>query len=130
MFNRACVELLGACTVHVCPSLLHFCTKFVGNFSFFSFSKSVDGLEQHFAVNHLGHFYLANLLTPVLKRSKPSRVVVVTSESHWSVSRRCMRIYCLLLLGKYKEFGNFYRFSELTPWSSDVFSISMCFLFL
>ncbi|XP_064394863.1 WW domain-containing oxidoreductase-like [Halichondria panicea] len=46
-------------------------------------SKTVDGLEQHFAVNHLGHFYLANLLTPVLKRSKPSRVVVVTSESHW-----------------------------------------------
>ena len=50
-----------------------------------SFSLTVDGLERHFATNHLGHFYLAQLLLPVLKRSKPSRVVVITSESHWLV---------------------------------------------
>ena len=50
-----------------------------------SFSLTVDGLERHFAINHLGHFYLAQLLLPVLKRSKPSRVVVITSESHWLV---------------------------------------------
>ena len=49
------------------------------------FSVTVDGLERHFAVNHLGHFYLARLLLPVLKKSKPSRVVVITSESHWWV---------------------------------------------
>ena len=53
--------------------------------TFNSFSLTADGLERHFAVNHLGHFYLAQLLLPVLKRSKPSRVVVITSESHWLV---------------------------------------------
>ena len=45
----------------------------------------MDGLEEHFAVNHLGHFYLTQLLLPLLLQSKPSRVVVVGSESHWLV---------------------------------------------
>lgn len=47
------------------------------------FSLTVDGMERHFAVNHLGHFYLAKLLVDVMIASKPARVVVVTSESHW-----------------------------------------------
>ena len=46
-------------------------------------SHTVDGIETHFAVNHLGHFYLANLLVDSLKTSAPSRVVVLTSEAHW-----------------------------------------------
>ena len=46
-------------------------------------SHTVDGIERHFAVNHLGHFFLSNLLSGVLKKSAPSRVVVVASESHW-----------------------------------------------
>ena len=51
------------------------------------FSLTVDGMEKHFAVNHLGHFYLAKLLVDVMIASKPARVVVVTSESHWYVCR-------------------------------------------
>ena len=47
------------------------------------FTLTVDGLERHFAVNHIGHFYLAKLLVDVMKNSKPSRVVIVSSESHW-----------------------------------------------
>ena len=46
-------------------------------------SHTVDGIEQHFAVNHLGHFLLASQLVGVLKTSAPSRVVIVASESHW-----------------------------------------------
>lgn len=46
-------------------------------------SHTVDGIEKHFAVNHLSHFFLTNLLSDVLKNSAPSRVVVVTAESHW-----------------------------------------------
>jgi WW domain-containing oxidoreductase len=46
-------------------------------------SHTVDGVERHFAVNHLAHFHLASLLTDALRDSAPSRVVVVASESHW-----------------------------------------------
>ena len=47
------------------------------------FMLTEDGLEHHFAVNHLGHFYLCKLLLGVLRTSKPSRIVVLSSESHW-----------------------------------------------
>jgi len=42
------------------------------------FGMSPDGVELHFATNHLGHFALANLLLPRLT----DRVVVVGSPSH------------------------------------------------
>eukprot|EP00794_Sanderia_malayensis_P018717 gene18716-20606_t len=46
------------------------------------YQLSDDDLEMHFAVNHIGHFYLVKLLTGALRKSAPSRVVVVSSESH------------------------------------------------
>jgi len=46
------------------------------------FEGTKEGYETHFGVNHLGTFYLTLLLTNVLKQSKPSRVVVVSSELH------------------------------------------------
>ncbi|XP_072728487.1 WW domain-containing oxidoreductase isoform X2 [Ciconia boyciana] len=41
-----------------------------------------DDLESTFQVNHLGHFYLVQLLEDVLRQSSPARVVMVSSESH------------------------------------------------
>ncbi|KAA1415930.1 SDR family NAD(P)-dependent oxidoreductase [Nocardioides humilatus] len=39
---------------------------------------TVDGVETHFATNHLGHFALANLLLPAIRE----RVVVTSSREH------------------------------------------------
>lgn len=43
---------------------------------------SVDGFELTFAVNHLGHFLLTNLLLSRLLAHAPARIVVVSSGVH------------------------------------------------
>ncbi|KAF9293901.1 hypothetical protein BKA57DRAFT_464385 [Linnemannia elongata] len=43
---------------------------------------SKDGVELVFAVNHLGHFLLTQLLLPKLIESQPSRIVNVSSMAH------------------------------------------------
>ena len=43
---------------------------------------TVDGVEETFAVNHLGHFVLTTELIDLLRASAPARVVVVASSHH------------------------------------------------
>lgn len=41
-----------------------------------------NGIEAHFAANHLGHYLLTRLLLDRLRQSSPSRVAVLTSGMH------------------------------------------------
>jgi NAD(P)-dependent dehydrogenase (short-subunit alcohol dehydrogenase family) len=45
-------------------------------------SKTVDGFETQFGVDHLGHWSLTALLLPALLRTDGSRIVTVTSTAH------------------------------------------------
>jgi retinol dehydrogenase-12 len=44
--------------------------------------ETTDGIEETLAVNHLGYFLLTTLLTDLLKKSAPARIVSVSSEAH------------------------------------------------
>lgn len=50
------------------------------------YSKTKDGFELQFGSNHLGHFALTGLLLPLLKKTKHSRVVTVSSLAHKGAS--------------------------------------------
>lgn len=43
--------------------------------------RTEDGIEEHLAVNYLGHFLLTNLLLPRLKESPSARIVNVAADT-------------------------------------------------
>lgn len=49
--------------------------------------ESEDNIEYTFAVNYLGHFLLIQELTDLLISSSPSRIIILSSESHRYILR-------------------------------------------
>lgn len=45
-------------------------------------ARTAEGYEMQLASNHIGHFLLAGLLLPALRRGAPSRVVALSSVGH------------------------------------------------
>ncbi|EJD39653.1 NAD(P)-binding protein [Auricularia subglabra TFB-10046 SS5] len=44
--------------------------------------KTVDGIEEHFATNYVGHFLLTNILMPAILKSDEPTIVNLTSGGH------------------------------------------------
>jgi len=47
------------------------------------YGKTKEGCELHFAINYLGHFLFTNLLTSALVKGAPSRIISLSSASHY-----------------------------------------------
>ena len=54
---------------------------YIGRELNYGYSSTVEGFESHIGINHIGHFYLTQLLEPLLINSAPSRVVATSSAA-------------------------------------------------
>ncbi|VVC88656.1 unnamed protein product [Leptidea sinapis] len=99
--EKACIELpekgnlvLQHCDLSSLKSVREFCQKIldtepqvnilVNNAGIMMCPKgeTEDGFEIQFGTNHLAHFLLTMLLLPRIIRSKPARIVTVSSRAH------------------------------------------------
>ena len=78
--SLAAVRQLAAEVLATCPAL-HLLVNNAGVVNL-QRSTTVDGLETTFAVNHLAHFLLTNLLLDRMRESAPARIVNVASNGH------------------------------------------------
>lgn len=71
------------------------------------YSKTIDGLEMQNGVNHLGHFALTAHLFDILKKTKSSRIVNLSSLAH--IQGKMDFDNFLFEKGKYKKMKSYAR---------------------
>ena len=92
--NNKNIDVLK-CDLSSFKSIRNFCEEFktkydklhvlINNAGILDFNRreSKDGIENVFATNYLAPFLMTNLLLELLKRSKPSRIINLTSGMHF-----------------------------------------------
>ncbi|CAH8874603.1 unnamed protein product [Trichobilharzia szidati] len=87
------IEELDLASMH---SIKMFCNRIISKYTRLDFlinnaglvvgkyEKTVDGFEMTMGVNYLGHFLLTELLLPLLKKSAPSRIIILSSVVHYA----------------------------------------------
>lgn len=71
-----------AATINKTESKIDILIHNAGYVNYLSKAVGDDGIEMTMATNHYGPFLLTHLLIELLKKSTPSRIVVVASKTH------------------------------------------------
>lgn len=71
-----------------------------------------DGLESTIAVSYFGHFLLTELLLDVLKKSTPSRVLILSSVVHAGNPKNRHDMHFDYLNYKVRKFSNYAVYGE------------------
>lgn len=74
--------------------------------------RTKDGFEMAIGVSYFGHFLLTELLLDVLKKSTPSRMVIVSSVVHAGSKRNRPNVHLEDLNFNTRKFNNFAAYAE------------------
>ncbi|KAF9110263.1 hypothetical protein BGX27_006581 [Mortierella sp. AM989] len=73
------------------------------------FGLSADGIENQFAVNHMGHFVFTMTLLNCVKESQPSRIVILSSNAHEATPEAGIDLDAINDQTKLTSFERYYR---------------------
>jgi len=74
--------------------------------------RTKDGLETTFGISYFGHFLLTELLLDVLKKSAPSRVLILSSVVHAGSPKSRPEVHLDDLNYEQRKFSNFAAYGE------------------
>ena len=74
--------------------------------------RTKDGLETTIGISYFGHFLLTELLLDVLKKSAPSRVLILSSVVHAGSPKNRPKVHLDDLNYQQREFNNFAAYGE------------------
>ena len=116
MMELSSVRRAAARVLALAPQI-HILMNFASIFVKPEYIQSAQGVEQHFATNHLGHFLLTNLLVPSLLTAGPGARVVQLSSNSYAIRPFLIENY------------NFQDGKTYHPWEAYSQADSACILF-